>query len=53
MYLPTHRTRRAYLTALLMHPAAWIKGSMLSPSPSMLRHPSTIALHAIALRLKA
>lgn len=42
--------RRAYLATLLRMPPAWILASMRAPSPGMLRHPVTIALHAIALR---
>jgi hypothetical protein len=42
--------KRLYLEGLLEQPAWWIRGSMLDPSPSMLRRPVTIALHAIALR---
>jgi hypothetical protein len=49
-YTQTHATRRQYLAALLQQPVAWIRGSMNHPSDSMLRKPSTIALHRIALR---
>ena len=52
MYTAAHRTRRAYLAGLLDQPPAWILASMLNPSASMLRQPSTLALHAIALRIR-
>jgi hypothetical protein len=49
-YTLSHKTRSDYLHAVMQHSPAWIRGSMQNPSPNMLAKPSTIALHAIALR---
>lgn len=53
MFTLTSRTRRNYLNALMRQPRAWVESSMRNPSPDMLRKPSLIALHAIALRRAA
>lgn len=50
MYTLTSRTRSDYLAALMRQPRNWVQRSMENPSPDMLRKPSLIALHAIALR---
>ena len=50
MFTLTSKTRRDYLIALMQQPRAWVELSMKNPSPDMVRKPSLIALHAIALR---
>lgn len=50
VYTLSHKTRADYLRALMLQPRAWVAGSAANPSASMLRQPSTITLHHIALR---